>query len=230
MLKKTLSLLKPAIAPFNPYNFIESVQGLAITPTGSPILSTAQKKFGTSSLYLGSSLSDLLSLSDNNIWHISQNYGGLDFWVYPVTTSSSTVVLVGQLGASQGESWETSYNGSSAQIVEGCSGTFLDVTGTNLTMNTWNHLEFNVVDSSQTLRIFLNGTLISSHSTGNPPFGAGFSGASLSIGGSWDGGSGSYYMDELRFFSVAHAHTSNFTPPTVPYTNSDALALFHFDG
>ena len=50
-LNNALNAIAAAQTPFNPTNFIESVQGLAITPVGSPVLSTAQKKFGTSSLY-----------------------------------------------------------------------------------------------------------------------------------------------------------------------------------
>ena len=204
------SIVNP-ITPFNPSNFKESVQNLTITSIGSPILSTAQKKFGTSSLYLNNYNVDALSVVNNSAWNIATNNGGFDFWLnissgYP------------QGFVSQGN-WFTYGNGAYALQSS------IELYGGIFTSGTWRHLEFN--QTGGITRFFLDGILAAS----SPSIGYFTSNSNpLLIGETsvYRGFQG--YMDELRFFDSAHAHTNNFTPPTTPYVNADALALFHFDG
>ena len=63
--------------------------------------------------------------------------------------------------------------------------------------------------------MFVNGILSGTpvahncfNTSGSNPLMIGMASSNSSFGG---------YLDELRFFDVTQAHTSNFTPPSTPY-------------
>lgn len=214
---------------FNPTNFVESVKGLAITPVGNPVLSKTWKKFGTSSLYLyGEGGLSGLSVVASEIWNIAANDGGFDFWTYNIPDSSNPTRGRGNfVGQGDGPDYYIAYTDNNGAYNINSNGGSLSMRNGNLPYNTETHLEFSQL--SGVSRVFANGILVAS---GGPGLFRTLLTSPLFIGYNTPVGyySSSGYIDELRFFSAEHAHTSNFTPPTQPYSNSDALALFHFDG
>jgi hypothetical protein len=201
-----------------------SADGYAVqtwTAHGNAQLSTAQFKFGGSSL-LCDGAGDYVDTPDNDsIWNLDSYPFTIDMWVRP--NASGALNIAGQvdsLGLSNSDSaWRLRKDASNhleAAVVQGTTVTTL--TGTTTMSNaTWYHIAL-VRSSDDRLYLFLNGVLeataafTGSINNSTEPMTVGRGGSQT--GSEWNG-----WIDSFHFFFGA-IWTSNFTPPTSAWAKS----------
>jgi len=189
--------------------------GSAFTADGTAQLSTAQAKFGPSSLLLDGT--DDFVTSDENI-DLSSGDFTVDMWIRP--TSVTGYKGLWQSGTSS--RLDVYLIGNQVQGVVGGSTT-LFLSSTRISANVWTMIS--VEREGNVHRLYINGALEASSSTGNRPDAGVFSVGKNGFG-DFNG-----YIDELRLSSVARYEGTSFTEPTEDYAvDSDTTALLHFDG
>ena len=183
---------------------------------GTAQISTAQSKFGASSLLLDGN-SDYLEVTNSEL-----DLGGatctIEFWVYLLGGIGSLITFYSDYsGASSGISIEKT-TGNVVKV--NMSGDGADITGTT-TMSTgqWYHIAFSGSDGSY--KLFLNGTQEGSTATGSITDGH----DTKKIGVFWYSGGGylrywNGYLDDFRITKGLARYTSNFTPPTSAHLTS----------
>ena len=205
-----------------------------ITAYGDAQHSTAQSKFGASSLYFDGT-GDYLSVGSqgDDDWKFAGTDFTVDFWMYlptnlsiPVgvistTTSPSTYASLGWhvgiygTGADNGVLYWEGSNGSGAE------GFILDSNMAPSATNTWHHVA--VVRSGSTITLYKNGTSVgtsSSSGTMHTP-------QVLRIGRRDEDASPAEfngYLDQVRVSNVAR-WDADFTPPTAAYGTSTNTTL-----
>ena len=192
-------------------NIIDSSSvGATLTRTGSPVISTAQSKFGSGSLYVnGSSYVSGPTIS-------SYTFPGdftVEAWVYIVSYQMGPLLAVGTY--SNGV-WLRSNSGTECAI----NGTFFALSGPHnsiFPLNTWLHVA--ITRSGTTGRLFVNGILNSSitvsgtvNTTGKP----------VVIGASPHSTTEftNDYTYNFRVTKGVARYTANFTPPTAAFPTS----------
>ncbi len=179
--------------------------GLQTWAATNATTSTAQHKFGTASgHFTGYNGTARKILSSGNI-----NCGAgdftVEFWVYPAGTENWMFM-------SGGASFETNIAASELQYVAPNGSDFLFVTP-NPTANTWSHVA--AVRHSGAFEIYLNGTVCTHISASGVPVAPGAN--PITIGNNNPSVFQEVYFDEVRFSNIAR-YTSNFTPPSSPFT------------
>jgi len=181
-------------------------------------LSTAQAKFGPSSLLLDGTGDFIQSTATD----VVQNNFTIEFFAYASNFVQDAYLWDNQ-SSSQGFAISITSAGQLRLIQD---GTILQQTGTpSLNNNQWNH--FALVQNSTLLTLYINGTPKLQYSTG----GDSYPGQSYKIGANeaetqfFNG-----YIDEFRSSDIAR-YTGLFTPPTSPFTvDGNTISLLHFDG
>jgi hypothetical protein len=178
---------------------------------GNAQISTSVKKYGTGSLAFDGTGDYLVSApSPNNI------LGGgdftIEFWLYPSNTSSGYRALVSSENySSTTGGWSLYQNGTTIELWISSGNVFQYSSA--ITASTWQHLALS--RASGTLRLFINGTQVTSVSNSTS-----LTGQQIWIG---DNNAGSYfyegYLDDLRITKYAR-YTANFTPPTSAFPNT----------
>jgi len=203
-------------------NFALDTENQTFDAVGDAALSTAQFKFGGSSLeldgtgdYIESNRDYTLGLGDwtfetfvrfNNfsgfqyIWDSSENVGSNDSPILYITATNIIFKFGG--GASQ-----------------------IDVAH-NLSTDTWHHIA--VTRDGRDYEIYIDGNSVG---TNTDTLDQDIPSTVYTIGAAFGGGLASDgYFDETRI-STSVRYTSNFTPPTSEFTtDSNTLILLHFDG
>ena len=177
---------------------------------GTAQISTAQSKFGGSSLLLDGD-SDYLEVTNSEL-DLDGATCTIEFWVYLLGGIGSHICFYSDYsGASSGISIEKN---SSNVVKVNLSGDGADITGTT-TMSTgqWYHIAFSGSDGSY--KLFLNGTQEGSTATGSITNGHN----TKKIGVFWYSGGGyirhwNGYLEDFRITKGLARYTSNFTPPT----------------
>lgn len=184
-----------------------------VTAAGNAKISTAQSKFGGSSILFDGN-GDYLSTSALGL--VSTDFT-IEFWIYLTAGGPANQVVC------------TSYKSpiqlntfiiarTSTNVI-----TFQDPFGagsvtSSLTAGTWHHIACTYISSSRAFKIFANG-VGSPSSTGTAitaqwsSFFVGGSPGDNNIGTWWLNG----YIDDLRITKGVARYTSNFTPPTAPF-------------
>lgn len=178
--------------------------GLAIF--GNTRISTAQSKFGGSSIYLDGTGDYLVTIPSSD-FGLNGDYT-LEAWIYPTSVVGDRCLFDTRLNSTEGISLYTSLSGNSNRV--GCydNASLIGTPATNLTANTWTHIA--VSKQGTTLRCYINGTL--SFSATDSRTYAAYS--SLTIGANWIGTQFfAGYINDIRITKKAR-HTSNFTPST----------------
>ena len=180
-------------------------------------ISTAQAKFGNSSLYFDGTTDTATVIGSENV-----NFGTANFtvegWIRPASFSGYKPNIISK--------WTNGSRGWAVRLVASGSGfvmrfTFstdgsndfsLDAT-TVLAFDTWHHFAF--VQNSNTVTSYANGT-----ANGTISCSTIFSSTNPIILGDWDTNQADYngYIDEIRVSHTAR-YTSNFTPPTEPFAD-----------
>ena len=203
-----------------------------VTFNGSPQIYSSIGKFNGSMYFDGTG--DSLSIPDSNDWNFGNSDFTIDFWVY-----NSQAVGV------YNEDYIMYFNGSSKfswflrrstagklEVFFSSNGTSWDFnqsTSETITSNVWHHIA--IVRDGNTIKPFIDGVLATFNST---TYTNSLSTAAdllriADSGPSTDCFEG--YIDELRISKGIARWTSNFTPPTEPYTtDSGTVLLLHMDG
>ena len=184
-----------------------SIYGQTITNSGVSV-STAQSKFGGSSLYFNGSS----NLRIANILSGSMPFT-IDAWIYPTKAGSNTIWSHGGSNASPVTGGVLDYY-TDNKFIYYCGG-FLIQTANNYPINQWYHVAF--IGDGSSIKLYVNGSLVGTHSGAYN-----FSNVAETFGDN-DSAPGQEnfqgYIDELRVSNVVR-WTENFTPPTSPYITS----------
>lgn len=184
---------------------------------GGVSISTAQKKFGTSSFLFNQAKTARL-VPDASFTAV-YNPGIYDFtielWVYPTVQGNALFDYRIDSQGSTDPAYMTCYIGASNFLRVYVNGADRIVGGA-LTLNTWTHVA--VCRSGTNTRLFLNGTQSGSTYTGDTNNYQG----KLQFGTSGfasDAGGFAGYMDEIRVTKAAR-YTANFTAPTAAFPDA----------
>lgn len=196
--------------------------GNALTLTGGPTASTAQKKFGNASVHLGAP-SAQVSLPNTNLKLGSRDFT-IETWVRPSAIGPANQYLMvqeelsvtnnGHLGlglliSSTGQ-FVALWNSGNAQANVSSSVT--------LPANTWSHLA--ITRTNGTITLWVNGVSVGSKAVGSTAINGLSSSAVTRIGKySLEGDSTKYvgYLDDFRVTMDVARFTSNFPVPSTTF-------------
>jgi hypothetical protein len=188
------------------------------TAEGDAQLSTAQAKFGPSSLLLDGT-GDFVQ---SNASDVVQNNFTIEFFAYASNFAQNAYLWDNSL-SSQGFAVSITSVGQLRLIQD---NTILQQTSSpSLNNNQWNH--FALVQNGSLLTLYINGAAKLQHVTG----GDSYPGQSYKIGAN-EGETQFFngYIDEFRSSDIAR-YTTTFTPPTSAFTvDGNTVSLLHFDG
>ena len=189
---------------------------------GNSKLSSTQKKFGSTSLFTGTSDNDhvLVDSDDTNFLELGTEDFTLEFWLYwDGVTGYQTVFDNGYGSGSTAGSWLIQTDNGNGRLKWYQNGGLLVTEGSDPTASTWLH--YAIVRSSGTLKIYRNGIQTASASTSNEYF----TPDKLSIGAR---NAGTYpfdgYLDEIRItkgiarYSGSDTSSANFTVPSAAFS------------
>jgi len=198
-----------------------SNKNLTVSYSSGDELSTTQKKFGTTSLYVA----DNVTISSSDGFNMGTGDFTIEGWyyltqfnnhfLYDQWSSSST-------GAGNSQIYVKSTEGGSIRVYYDGTGKFTTTGGFSL--NTWTHLA--VVRSSGTIKVYFNGTADATTQSYSGQFGKT---GDLYIGDQHSGGGGApqMYVDDLRVTKGLARYTSNFTPSTSAHLTSAGDSFKH---
>lgn len=182
--------------------FTDEVSGVTWTSSGGAQISTAQSKFGGSSLLIGST----------GILHTTAAIPALgvaytiEGWVYVPNTASGVFV-------ENGTAWPNFIVQASGGTQYSNGSTWLYSSGTAIAADTWTHIAISATDANHVYS-FINGVLVGTGTTG--PAAA----YNLYIGQNSSGGQQcNGYIDCVRVTAGVGRYTASFTPPTAPFPN-----------
>jgi hypothetical protein len=200
------------------------VLGSTVTPSSSaPTLDSAKLKFGVASGYFAGNTSCYLSIlgSPNSKFDFPGDFT-IDFWWMPQTSNTGGSVLhCWPTEAGAPNPFNLDYHDGFGFWTDGTINMWADgystwdfVGTTVLAVGNWYHIA--VTRSGYQMKLFINGV---SDTTPNYPFYGRGSTAAMTLG---DGdGFANGWMAEFRILNGFAQWTSNFTPPTAPYTYID---------
>lgn len=208
------------LLPFNGSNGATSESDLSndnrtITFSGSNAnISTAQSKFGGSSLYIGGDGSKVEIGADG-----LNATGDFTFecWIYDTSVDNYP-----QLAINSSNNGFFLYTGNGAtsgsnKVLRHWNGGSVTNFSTELPQSQWYH--FALVRSGSTVKLYINGTADSTTRTDSGTYLMGQS-STLTIGA--DGGGNDFrgYINDLRITNGLARYTTNFTPPTSAHLTS----------
>jgi hypothetical protein len=183
------------------------------TASNGAALSTAQAKFGPSSLLLASN-AYISTPSIANLVMTTNDFT-LEAQIYPTTLSGSEVIFGKQNSGGAQEGYTYFASGTGLQFFVGIGGTYVGPSGAagTLTLNTWQHIA--LVRQGSTFTSYINGVSVQTYSNAGT---IGDSGNPLAIGAAGSAGTSPFpgYIDEVKISRVAQ-YTGNFTPPSGPF-------------
>ena len=210
------------LLPFNGSNGATSTtdssnSNNSVTFVGTAQISTAQSKFGGSSMLFDGD-SDYLTVTNSSFstFNASGATFTIEFWVYFNSISGQQDFVMNYANSSGG----LIIRKTTGHVIQtNLSGDGDDITGTTtVSTGQWYHVALS--GSSGSYKLFLNGTQEGSTYTGS--LGAGSS--TYQIGAFyWSGnlyGPLNGYLDDMRFTAGLARYTSNFTPPTTAHSTS----------
>jgi hypothetical protein len=198
-----------------------SVNANSITANNGAKISTAEAKFGSSSIEFLSTANTGLSVAPSSLFRFGTVDWTVEAWIYQRSQANNVVLL--EIGDHVQQ--------DSFVILVGANGIALFSDGffgpqTNVfTLNTWQHVA--VTRFGNLLYFFLNGSLVGN--SGGYSFTNNLTSfATVSVaypyGRAPTAGSNGYrldgYIDDLRITKGVARYTSNFTPPTAPFAEA----------
>ncbi len=196
---------------------------------GNAQLSTAQSKFGGSSLLLDGT-GDYLQIANQSYFDFSTNDWTIECWFYLDSSTSGTYNTLLDMGngsaPGSGPYWTAVKNDSGTYYI----GAALDSTTagdwdvlnnlaiSTLSADTWNH--FAISRAGSNFKVFLNGTSVA---TGTSASAMRDENSTVNIGARGQNTASHYfkgYIDDVRITTGVARYTSNFTPPTSAHLTS----------
>lgn len=202
----------------------ESDSNHTVSFNGSADISTAQSKFGGSSLYLPGGSSDWINIAGSTDFNFGTSDFTIELWVYRTHTA------YGFLIETRGGEDTTSTDGIGLYIGSGGNNEIgVAVNRSNVilinqdhqTNDQWQH--FAIVREGSTMTLYIDGT---SRGTGSNSTDFNRS-RPIRIGNFHGSSSGGYgfqgYIDDFRVTKGLARYTSNFTPPSASHPTSDSI-------
>ena len=190
-----------------------SANGYAVSVFGNTQISTAQSKFGGSSLRFGGT-GDYLTVASATPLLLSVPLFQVECWVYRATTGVAHTI------ASKGTTsigWTLQINASDKLVLTINTSTILTTSTSSIPANTWTHIAI-TRDAANTNRMFVNGVLEASNANSS-----GFTqtndliiGADRSFTNFFNG-----YIDDFRIFRDGVKNIATFTAPTAELPATD---------
>lgn len=183
---------------------------------GNARISTAQSRFGGSSLLLDGS-GDYLETPNSPVFNFGTGDYTIEFWSYRTSTKADCIVAHNTTDASATGGWWVNFAADTFQVY--CAGSLVvSVAGAGTAGSSWKF--WRLVRASGTVYVFRDGALIGSAASSH----AMNSASSLQIGGSsrfggfdgWFNG----HIDDLRITNGVARSTANFTPPSEAFEDS----------
>jgi hypothetical protein len=195
-----------------------SLNALTVTANGNAQISTAQSKFGGSSLLLDGT-DDFLSLSSNALFDLTGDFT-IELFAR-LSSFANNPVLVGRWGASN-RCWLLGVSSTQITFVTGNNGAIDQIItrtpSTSLLVNTWHH--FAVTRLGSTVRIFLDGVQAGANGTASGNC-SGVQTVVVGINGDGNVNDFNGYIDEVRITKgISRYNTTSFTVPTTAFPNS----------
>ena len=184
---------------------------------GNASLSTAQSKFGGSSMYFDGA-GDYLRVIDT-YWNSALSSGDFTMECWARFNVDQYIALMSNRGGNDGFAIVRAASGQIYLYFRVGTWVYINYSGgtrTTVTENVWYHIAF--TRSGDTWRLFLNGT-VEDTLTSSSNMTNGSSG-SLDIGQAYGSGSMAGWIDDLRITVGVARYTSNFTPPTTAHLTS----------
>ena len=176
---------------------------------GSPVISTAQAKFGDTSLSVSGSSSVKFNEDGYSGFAFGTGDFTIEFWYYGDSTQND--YLFDTRLANDNEARASVYFNSNSKLSYYTSNTTRITSTTALTNNTWTHIA--LVRSSAVTRFYFNGTQDNQSFSDTLDMPS----AQLVIGSKWNGTAFvTGYFDDFRVSKMAR-YTGNFTAPTAPF-------------
>jgi hypothetical protein len=204
-----------------------------ITSNGGASIDTSRSKFGGASGKFVASSHQYLSLADSNDWYFGTGAFTIDFWVYFNSLASGGHCIYSQFVDWHNYFWLYFSQGSTQYwiVSENVGGSTIIYLQFQTTVSTgqWYHVALVRQNIENGWSMYQGGTQIGSAQKNSNAI-SDFSG-SVYIGEM----GGSYYfdgwLDEYRVSKGIARWTSNFTPPTAPYSrDNQTVLLLHMDG
>lgn len=185
--------------------------------TGTVEVSTTQSKYGGASLKFTGSASNIYIANQPDLRLNSGDFT-IEFEARPDGVSTLQCVI-GQRNPSSGFGWQLFFAANGSFYIQCSSGSpnYVQTSAGVLTASTWQHVA--ITRQGSTLRLFLNGVLLTTNTTAVI---SSETGAVFAIGGR-PTGSPVYpylgYLDEVRITSGVARYTATFTPPASAHPN-----------
>jgi len=186
-----------------------SKNNLTVTATNGAAISTAQSKFGGSSV-LFDGTNDYLSIPDNTPLVLSGGSYTIECWIRPTGNYANYNTIIAKRAAST--AWDV-YLRITTGVLSFYNGTNYESSVTP-TANVWSHVA--AVYNGSTINLYLNGVNVLSTAVGNSDVDAPIYIGSFSTSEYYFNG----YLDELRITKGIARYTSNFTPSTTQFLDS----------
>jgi len=200
-----------------------------ITAIGNAQISTAQSKFGGSSM-LNDGTGDALRIESNADFGYGTGDFCIEFWIRPTTNLSGTYNVWDQRADGAGVEVKPSIYISGNTLYYYTNNDNRISYGIQLQSGTWYHIA--VSRSGSSTKMWLDGTQVGSTYTDNNNYVT-----SQVIISNYSAGGGNYYyatpayFDEIRISKGTARYTANFTAPTTAFTNdANTVLLIHADG
>jgi hypothetical protein len=188
----------------------------SISRSGDTQISTAQSKYGGSSIYFDGT-GDGLTVPDSEDWNFTGDFT-VESWIY-ATAFKNFGIIVGQHGGF-GQSSNRSFclrqdSSQRFEILRSFDGTNVVAltNSSNFILNTWYHLA--VTRQGSTYKLFVDGIQVATDTNASSLYNSTYP---LSIGSAqnftdnWQG-----YIDSLRITKGTARYTANFNPETDTY-------------
>ena len=193
----------------------ESSSDLDLTYSSGDELSTTQKKFGTTSLYVA----DNVIISSSDGFNMGTGEFTIEGWYY-FTSFSNSFSLWDQwngsaTGAGNSQMWMS--HATAGKVKWYYDGSSLLQSNTTMSTGQWYHIAF--VRESGTLKMYFNGALDANTQSFSRQFGKT---GTVYLGDQHAGGGGApqYFLDELRVTKGTARYTAAFAAPTAAFLGS----------
>lgn len=202
----------------------DAIPGNTYTLQGSAVVSTAQTKFGSSSLFVPSG-NNALTISNRDLGYFLQDAFTVEMWYYYTGAAQGDARLCQTRDGDffSGLSFGHDSSGSSTALVASLNGTAQDLLltgGTVPNLNEWNHVAV-TRDASGLLTFWLNGQINLQGTIAGPLYWdvnhtTVVGGQTVSTARACNG-----YIDDFRITAGVARYQATFTPPTAALSVGD---------
>ena len=206
------------------FQSITNRTGKTVIAHGSAQISTAQQKYGQSSLLLNGT-TDYVTVTTNPDFAFGTGAWTIEMWVYRAGGSGANQILA-DFRPSSPTVTPVLYLNTTYVPTFLVNGVNVITGGSAFPLNTWTHVA--VSKSGTSTKMFVNGTQSGSTYTDNNNYIQGplCIGANFSAGSLFNG-----YIDDVRIEKGVAKYTSNFTAPVSALTpDSNTVLLLNFNG